>query len=630
MAQAIISAREFGGTFAMRHGYTRYTGSFGARRTDVGNIFTDDTALSLDIGTYVSLQAISDDADADTDDENDDKSTTLTGTAVQGSQEKLYNRPTTHTVDIDDDDDDDTNNETMVVDSPPSWSEGDHLVRHDFYVKNIYNPFITLTFNDDGEISGTSLHIGNNVGDNAYIATLDDTATGSATSFIKRSTTDFPNAFNDINNDNSTIEINRNFNNNNNNAVTFSAQYMMNIYWSVTDRLHPTNDDGTDLNVDRHGYVVAGFETIGDKIPTEGNVEFSGYGSGCYHGSGSNSGRGCYYNTSSNNINFNVTADIDFSTRTIEFETTSIYYSDAFLDFNTILSYETGQNNISGVVEVDGMKGTIDAHFYGRGNDASEELGGTFAMRDGAQGVTEYYYGYFGAFREHHDVDYSFDGVSSIAVNGTDRVTAFSSLAVSASLDVAIDKAGTMNAWLDDASLADLTLTSETTPTLETVTTTSPQMNIVYRGENIHTASVRFNDGSSTQTYTLEDTITATPSTPTLLTGMFEEDDRFVTGTMEVSRGSNSSQIFGFGSKYMIAARWNLISNSGTAMGVTTNTVFADADTSASITQRNGFMIAGFENRWQSRQQRVKFCGNRDANSRHNGNIHRQGCGYLH
>ena len=233
--------------------------------------------------------------------------------------------------------------------------------------------------------------------------------------------------------------------------------------------------------------------------------------------------------------------------------------------------------------------------FYGTGDDAAEELGGTFVMQGG---ISDYYYGYFGAFKEHPDVDYSFDGVVSIAVNGTDRATPFSSLAVSASLDVEIEKAEmNTDAWLNDALLSDLTLNigmmdDDPMPTLETLAITSPQMTLTYGDDDLTQAEVSFYDGTSNQSYRLDE---GTTSTPLLLKGTFDDDDRFITGSLEASRGSATSSVFGFESNYMAAARWYLISNSGTGDDIDANTAFEDADTSANIRQTTGFMIAGFE-----------------------------------
>ncbi len=586
------AARELGGTFAMRHGYARYTGSFGAIRTDVWNIFTDDTAPDVNIFTYDSLQAISEDADADTDDMNDDKEIILAGTAVQERIKKFYNRPPTHSVVVDDGDDDDDNNETMLVESPPSWSEADHLASEDHFIARINDPIISLTFNDDGEIASTSLYIG----DNAYTATLD--GTGSATYFSEG----LEGLDSGIV---STVTINRNFNDGNR-GFDFTGQYLMNIYWNIDERSLPQTHT-TSLNTERDGFMITGFETPFSDIPTSEMVEFSGNGRGYYRGSGSS------YDIRF--TRFDITANVDFSTRMVELQANNSSYG-YFLDFTTTLSYDAGQNNISGAVETEGhiddddpennidpLIGRVEARFYGTKDDATEELGGTFAMRNG---ISNYYYGYFGAFKE-HDIDNSFDDVSMIALRGTDRRVELSSLAVESSITADFKRTDT-NAnvsWIH----TDISNMSVENSVLAKTDIRNPEITITYSrgdyekdGSNITAgllaeAEVTFNDGARNYTYRLDDGGNGN-STEILIDGLLAENSTFALGYMEVSRGQN----FGFETKYMVDARWNLVSNIlwgdipekyADNNSSQTSLIYENKRTELNATLTSGFIVAG-------------------------------------
>ncbi|MCH9845577.1 MAG: transferrin-binding protein-like solute binding protein [Alphaproteobacteria bacterium] len=559
------AAQELGGTFAIRNGYIRYIGSFGAIRTDVGNIFTVNSAPSVDTSSYDSFEAISEDADAN----NADTTLIFAGTSVQERIEKFYNRPHQDVVDVEDDDEDDSNNETMVVDIPPSWSEANHLASEDHFIARINNPIISLTFNDEGNIAGTSLYIG----DNAYTATLD--GTGSATYFSEE--------FNDLDSGIvSNVTINKNFNDGNND-FDFTAQYMMNIYWNIDERSLPETHT-TSLNTERDGYILTGFETVGTAIPTSETAEFSGNGRGYYRGENSS------YNIRF--TRFDVMAEIDFSTHMIALETTNSSYRSA-LDFTAMLSYDAGQNNISGTVETDDMKGTIEARFYGTKTDAVDELGGTFAMRNG---MSTYYYGYFGAFRE-HDIEPSFDDVSMIATRGTDRAVEFSSLAVESSItaDFTRPEMDAPDSWFYYTKLNDITF--ENTE-LDKTDFTNPEITITYDASGLLAeAAVTFNNGTSNQIYRLEDGGNG-KSTKILRDGLLVENNAFALGNMEVNRG----QEFGFTSKYMVAAKWQLITNTDSnkpiydpADPAAENPVNqADQNSEATAKLTTGFMIAGF------------------------------------
>ena len=254
-----------------------------------------------------------------------------------------------------------------------------------------------------------------------------------------------------------------------------------------------------------NGFMIAGFETGGTPVssddsivnftvtalPTKGEANFIGKGMGYY-----------YDATALQLVEFDVDTIVDFTNRMVNITTSeTMGYSCTFFttqcddatraalsDLNFItgnISYMAGVNNISKTdLMVDDMMGSITARFYGQ---TAEEFGGTFHLENTGDG--KYYMGYFGAER----LTESFTDLSSLSEAGTDRVVEFSSMAVGASLDVAIDKAEmNADAWLNDALLADLTVTSDTTPTLESATITSPKITITYSGENIAQAEVSF------------------------------------------------------------------------------------------------------------------------------------------
>ncbi|MCH9843929.1 MAG: transferrin-binding protein-like solute binding protein, partial [Alphaproteobacteria bacterium] len=175
----------------------------------------------------------------------------------------------------------------------------------------------------------------------------------------------------------------------------FTSNYMANIYWRSY----------VDLNLEESSFValiqssaIAGFETVGSAISTtSSNVSFSGKGRGHYH-----------LSDDFGDIYFDVTADVNFSARTVSlFSTNACISSISYdclelnnqlprLNFTGNLSYASGTNAISGNVETAGdadnakLTGTAEAKFYG---PAAEELGGTFRMSN----ADIAYVGWFGA-----------------------------------------------------------------------------------------------------------------------------------------------------------------------------------------------------------------------------------------
>ncbi len=192
---------------------------------------------------------------------------------------------------------------------------------------------------------------------------------------------------------NSQIIVNRAFDNSSaDNDYDFTSDYMVSVYWVDDNQVNVGNYD--------KGYLVAGFETV--TIPTTaGSTLFVGNGEGRYHDG-----------TNSHGAEFDVMADVTFSTRMVELSTSnSNYYNanaaveivDSNLDINTTLSYATGANAISNVaaatLDVNGSTltanaGDINARFYGTGANAAKEFGGAFNFSNADN--SNFYYGFFG------------------------------------------------------------------------------------------------------------------------------------------------------------------------------------------------------------------------------------------
>nr|MCH9845532.1 transferrin-binding protein-like solute binding protein [Alphaproteobacteria bacterium] len=179
----------------------------------------------------------------------------------------------------------------------------------------------------------------------------------------------------------------------NNFVLSKSTSYFTNVPLYMALVAWRLNETAYDAN----GYAITGFETAGNNILTSGtNVNFTG------------KGRGKYYSaTASNYLYFNVTANVNFSTRNVALFSTNTCRSNStscptvslqrhYLNFTGNLSYAAGTNNISGTIETTGdadnakLTGTAEARFYG---PSAEELGGTFTMQNADEG----YVGYFGA-----------------------------------------------------------------------------------------------------------------------------------------------------------------------------------------------------------------------------------------
>ncbi len=591
------AAQELGGTFAMRNGDNRYVGLFGVMRTNILNLTANvDDIPNISNAGYTSLDTASTDA-------NLNKPLILSALAVQETTEQFYNRPNrtnqtnnNNTNDTDDTsgpgntniddingpgDANDTGDDPDDTDMLPDWyASTGYLVGGFSTIATINNSALSISFNGNGDIAGTELYVGGE----SYSATL--RGAGSDVSFSEN----FENLGDNISGN---IAIDRNFNDGTNNYFNFTAQYMLSINWNFDDNSFSANKT-TSTNNDYKGYLIAGMETDGAHIPSEETLEFSGNGFG-------------YYREASDNdtTKFNVIADIDFSGRTINLRTLSTTSSTdcsfgrctslSQFNFTNILNYDANTNNISGAIEADGMVGTAQARFYGIGDDAASELGGTFIMRNG---INAYYYGYFGASRAH--IIESFDDFSAIAKGEADRELEFSSIAVQASITADLNRPETHmgTSWIYNTLLNEIKFKNVV---IEETAASNPRIDITYSLGDYEKDGQTITDGLldkvevklGNQTYMLDDG-GLDEATESLRKGMLIDDDAFDVGYMEVNRG----QEFGFESKYMVSARWGLISDITWVGGDDENVndiTYQKERTEGSAKFTSGFLVSGFE-----------------------------------
>ncbi|MCH9852594.1 MAG: transferrin-binding protein-like solute binding protein [Alphaproteobacteria bacterium] len=391
------AAQEFGGTFNFINGNDNseyYYGFFGAARAATGG----DDGGGDDGGGNPFIPAINYASYGSFDDvstyvvQNETAQTVhLPGVAVLVDNTTTYSRS----------------------DASIDWTDDD-FESSTGDISRITAPVISLTFDTHDDYGATESYISAAtlyVGNKKYTATvLADEEYKSNSSLYKE--------IDGISDGRKNISINTGFYSNKN---YFVANYMKNIDWDVGENLSETAKTDT-YSVD-DGYMVAGFETAGGAINSSGNAEFKGVGEGNYVTTA-----GVYY------PDFNITADVDFSARSVKLITTDTGYCDYDADYNctfqplnqlnftSTLTYDLGNNSISGAVTADGMNGTADARFYGTGDNVAEELGGTFYMNNGA---SNYYYGYFGATTEgvkfHNLITVAnFDDIQTTSVVATD------------------------------------------------------------------------------------------------------------------------------------------------------------------------------------------------------------------
>ncbi|MCH9843930.1 MAG: transferrin-binding protein-like solute binding protein, partial [Alphaproteobacteria bacterium] len=173
----------------------------------------------------------------------------------------------------------------------------------------------------------------------------------------------------------------------------FDSNYMAYISWNVANQ--PDANALTNRVTAINGNMLVGVES--NTLPSAGSAEFHGKGRGNY---GDSSDKDEAYETI-----FDILAIVNFTASNVTFTSSNSCKNidgadcdDGGADRVDRLNFSTGTlsytgNDITGIVNAGTLKGTLDARFYGTGNEAAQELGGTFAVVDS----TSYYYGAFGA-----------------------------------------------------------------------------------------------------------------------------------------------------------------------------------------------------------------------------------------
>ncbi len=263
--------------------------------------------------------------------------------------------------------------------------------QNDVTVVAIMSPFVKLTFDIEGNISGVETYV-----DNTYTATDNTHASDKKNNFTGNADVMFNDTIedSDIADKNSVVNAYRG-----ENFFGFDANYMVYVNWRLDEVL---NDSAIDDEIyDFDGVMIAGIETS-DLNNIAGVAGFSG------------KGRGIYGDTNdSYDTLFDVTATIDFTTRNLAITTRNTACTSAYsqscaannidmsdLNFtasNLGFASDDGTesvNNISETVTLDStLAGKLDARFYG---DKAQEFGGAFSLTN----ATNYYIGAFGALSD--------------------------------------------------------------------------------------------------------------------------------------------------------------------------------------------------------------------------------------
>ncbi len=351
------AAEELGGTLilASENGYKNLIGVFGATSVD-NSANLNPNPNSPD--SYTSFAQASDDANY-----YDDEALTLTfgGITVEESYSAIVTRSDTNV----------------------NWDDGTKNK-----TSNAYDDFagVSLIFDDFGDIVDTYIVAG---GGSYGITDYSNSYPTELSGPIDNASLE------------SFISVSRDMNNGSDSAYNFIADHMLAIGWyEQSSALSDNALTGTDAY--KAGYAIAGFETDGGNIPTDGTaVEFLGNGKGYYQGK-----------LDDYNVKFDITATVDFENYNVVLVTSNSYDTDdgnevAHLNIKGTLSYGFESNYLAGSDFVtqgdDGdidaldnteLTGTANARFYGT---VAEELGGTFYMKD--TNIDNYYYGHFGAKR---------------------------------------------------------------------------------------------------------------------------------------------------------------------------------------------------------------------------------------
>ncbi len=283
---------------------------------------------------------------------------------------------------------------TPFLDENKEISDGVTVSNESIVINRNLVPTLRITLDkDDGTIASASIYTENRYRMDSIEGATDLTATGTITNAP------------DSTKDGSILTVSREFDTGSGDDYNFVSQYMMSAYWEI--KTNAPDSDSADLTgrlISDKGYMIAGFETASADIVKTGNATFKGSGRGYQK-----------YSEGSRDTNFDVTAIVDFARSNVDFSTNNTKYCshydnnnscDGYTDISklniasTILEQRRGKNIYIGYVNVDGMKGSVHARFYGLDNNAANELGGTFIVGGEATNGNEYdayYYGAFGA-----------------------------------------------------------------------------------------------------------------------------------------------------------------------------------------------------------------------------------------
>ncbi len=373
-------SREFGGTFSLTNDNSYYYGAFGGFRiTGIVTAFTFiDDIVDIDVDPqqatliakksdtitpYNSLAEAANDASHAAN-----KEFTLPALSVYINSSSVRTRV-----------------------AGQSWSTADGSQAAS--LNRVNGSAASITFNDNGYISGASVYLK----DETYTASIDSPA--SSSNFSATITTDVADSTS------ATLNIDRSadfF------GVGNGLNYVAYISWDIEKEENELSNltlESSEYNID--GAMIAGMEVAATDMAAfttavgSNIVTFRGAGRG-YYGE----------QQSDNNVRtiFDVEATVKFNNKTVTLESADTYLcysaSDDACVQTTSLNFvalnlgfknqdETINNTISGNMNAGTLTGKVDARFYGDSN--VQELAGTFALKND----DDYYYGAFGAHRDH-------------------------------------------------------------------------------------------------------------------------------------------------------------------------------------------------------------------------------------
>ena len=510
---------------------------------------------------YDSLEAASEDARDNT--QNESKTLVLDGLAVQAGVSQTYTRPNAQT----------------------EWDTETQLVAQTHIVSNITTPRLSLTFDEEGKISAAILH----VGAKGYTATYnmgeiiveDDTEENSSEEF-------FANIDNATTDHFGVVNLGRKHVSRTDKSIDFSAQYMIAFNWVVQTELLSLEDTTDDYRFIL-GYGFAGMES--SSLPDNITVEFKGGGNGFYQTRSTE-----YY------PEFDLTADVHFGERTVGLiATNTIECNDdddseglcknstplPLLNFTGKLGYAENTNVITGaVVSTSGMNGTANARFYGTGENAVKELGGTFSM---IKGNSEAYHGLFGAreiSREVIPTDTDTGGDNNGGSNNTPVFTASDVTTINAlGADITATPKTT---YFDSANFATLADVVSDDATLQGLAVSLNTATGYTRADAEANNAWNITDKTKLQ---IDSQITPTRFTDSAVTLTFDATAGNITGATiyadadyTATAKTGTDMLGDFDSDYMAYITWS---------SAQTVTSLDDSQTTGTLTNIDGMMIAG-------------------------------------